>query len=107
MYDTTDSACSIGATTPATAIRDAALVEPTADLAAVLQRYFGFSSLRPLQEQIVADCLAGRDVLVLMPTGGGKSLCYQLPALVRRELVDSGFQFFHRGHVRNLAQRHA
>jgi len=87
MYDTTDSTCSLGATTPATAIRDAALVEPTADLAAVLQRYFGFSSLRPLQEQIVADCLAGRDVLVLMPTGGGKSLCYQLPALVRPGLT--------------------
>jgi ATP-dependent DNA helicase RecQ len=87
MYHTTDSACSIGATTPATAIRDAALVEPTAGLAAVLQRYFGFSSLRPLQEQIVADCLAGRDVLVLMPTGGGKSLCYQLPALVRPGLT--------------------
>ena len=87
MYNTTDSACSTGATTPATAIRDAALVDPTTGLAAVLQRYFGFSSLRPLQEQIVADCLAGRDVLALMPTGGGKSLCYQLPALVRPGLT--------------------
>ncbi|MDP9180383.1 MAG: RecQ family ATP-dependent DNA helicase [Chloroflexota bacterium] len=87
MYHTTDSTCSIDATAPATAIRDAALVEPATGLAAVLQRYFGLSALRPLQEQIVADCLAGRDVLVLMPTGGGKSLCYQLPALVRPGLT--------------------
>jgi ATP-dependent DNA helicase RecQ len=87
MYETDDSACSVGVPAPAAAIRDAALVEPTTDLAAVLQRYFGFSSFRPLQEQIVADCLAGRDVLALMPTGGGKSLCYQLPALVRPGLT--------------------
>ncbi len=87
MYDTTDSARSVGVASAATAIRDADLVEVTADLGGVLQRYFGFSSFRPLQEQIVADCLAGRDVLALMPTGGGKSLCYQLPALVRPGLT--------------------
>jgi ATP-dependent DNA helicase RecQ len=85
MHDTTDPLCSVGATPPVTAIRDAA--EATSDLGGVLQRYFGFSSYRPLQEQIVADCLAGRDVLALMPTGGGKSLCYQLPALVRPGLT--------------------
>jgi ATP-dependent DNA helicase, RecQ family len=87
MYDATDSACSVGATTLATAIRDASLIEATIDLGGVLQRYFGFSSFRPLQEQIIVDCLAGRDVLALMPTGGGKSLCYQLPALVRPGLT--------------------
>jgi ATP-dependent DNA helicase RecQ len=87
MYATTDSACPVGAAPAATAIRDAALVEAASDLAGVLQRYFGFSSFRPLQEEIVADCLAGRDVLALMPTGGGKSLCYQLPALVRPGLT--------------------
>ncbi len=87
MYDATDSVCSVGAAPAATAIRDAALVEVTTDLGGVLKRYFGFSSFRPLQEQIVADCLAGRDVLALMPTGGGKSLCYQLPALVRAGLT--------------------
>ena len=50
---------------------------------ATLRAVFGHESFRPLQADIVAALLAGRDVLALMPTGGGKSLCYQLPALVR------------------------
>lgn len=53
------------------------------DLAAQLKRIFGFDSFRPGQEAVVRDALAGRDVLALMPTGGGKSLCFQLPALLR------------------------
>src|SRR3984957_3680186 len=48
-----------------------------------LKRTFGFDAFRPGQEAIVHDVLAGRDVLALMPTGGGKSLCYQLPALLQ------------------------
>ncbi len=51
------------------------------ELNALLKRFFGFEAFRPLQEQIVRDSLAGRDVLALLPTGGGKSLCFQLRAL--------------------------
>ena len=47
-----------------------------------LKRYFGFDAFRPLQEAIVGDVLSGLDVFALLPTGGGKSLCYQLPALL-------------------------
>ena len=49
----------------------------------LLRTVFGYSSFRGRQEEVVAAALAGRDALVLMPTGGGKSLCYQLPAMVR------------------------
>ncbi len=54
-----------------------------AELAATLTQYWGFDTLRPLQREAVAAALAGRDSLVVLPTGGGKSLCYQLPPLLR------------------------
>jgi ATP-dependent DNA helicase RecQ len=60
---------------------------PALDLLPTLKRYFGFDSFRPLQEQIIRDTLAGKDVFALLPTGGGKSLCFQLPALVRPGLT--------------------
>ena len=59
------------------------------DLAAAersLRTTFGFEGFRPGQAEIVAAILNGRDVLAVMPTGSGKSLCYQLPALIREPL---------------------
>ena len=56
-------------------------------LLSLLKQHFGFTSFRPLQEEIIRDALAGRDVVALLPTGGGKSLCFQLPALARPGLT--------------------
>jgi ATP-dependent DNA helicase RecQ len=57
------------------------------DLLRALKKHFGYDQFRPLQREIIADAFAGRDVFVLMPTGGGKSLCFQLPALMRDGLT--------------------
>src|SRR6202045_1454306 len=57
------------------------------DLPRTLKKHFGYDKFRPLQQEIIGDSLAGRDVFVLMPTGGGKSLCFQLPALLRDGLT--------------------
>lgn len=53
----------------------------------VLQHYFGYSSFRPAQEVPVASLLAGQDILAIMPTGAGKSICFQVPALLRKGLT--------------------
>ena len=59
----------------------------SADLLEPLKRYWGYDSFRPLQERIVRSLVSGHDICVVMPTGGGKSLCYQLPALISQQTV--------------------
>jgi ATP-dependent DNA helicase RecQ len=57
------------------------------DLSAALKKHFGYDEFRPLQREIITGALNGRDVFALLPTGGGKSLCFQLPALLRDGLT--------------------
>lgn len=61
--------------------------QETADVQQALKTYFGFDELRPGQDEVVQAIMAGRDAMGIMPTGGGKSLCYQLPALCRPGLT--------------------
>ena len=53
----------------------------------ILDKYWGFKTFRPGQESIVKDLVSGQDVLALLPTGGGKSLCFQLSGILRGGLT--------------------
>ncbi len=65
---------------------DTSVVPTRAEVLEVVRRTWGFDSLRPIQEEAIRAALRGRDSLTVMPTGGGKSLCYQVPPLVTRRL---------------------
>src|SRR5688572_11273522 len=56
---------------------------PCMDLTQVLKKHFGFDTFRPLQQEVIETLMNNKDVLLLMPTGGGKSVCFQLPALLK------------------------
>lgn len=73
----------------------------------VLQEYWGYDSFRPMQEDIVRAALDGKDVLAILPTGGGKSVCFQVPALMREgiALVVTPLIALMKDQVQNLAAR--
>ena len=75
------SEAALGGTSPAPSA--AALSAPPQAAIAALRTHFGYDSFRPGQAEVVAAVLGGRDVLAVMPTGAGKSICYQVPAIVR------------------------
>ena len=57
------------------------------DLLRLLQQFWGYKTFRPLQQQAIQGVLAGRDVLLILPTGGGKSLTFQIPPLTKEYAV--------------------
>ena len=77
------------------------------DALEVLQQYWGYTSFRPMQEEIISAAAEGRDVLAILPTGGGKSVCFQVPALMRDglALVITPLIALMKDQVQNLSDR--
>ena len=73
----------------------------------ILKEYWGYDSFRPMQEEIIETALSGRDVLAILPTGGGKSICFQVPALMREgvALVITPLIALMKDQVQNLEAR--
>ena len=73
----------------------------------VLKTYWGHDRFRPMQEEIIREALEGRDVLAILPTGGGKSVCFQVPALLKDgiALVVTPLIALMKDQVQNLQER--
>ena len=72
-----------------------------------LKKYWGYDRFRPMQEEVIAEVMAGRDVLAILPTGGGKSVCFQVPAMKKEGicLVVSPLIALMKDQVQNLRDR--
>ena len=73
----------------------------------VLKEYWGYDAFRPMQEEIIGAALEGRDVLAIMPTGGGKSICFQVPGLMAEgiTLVITPLVALMKDQVQNLTEK--
>ena len=73
----------------------------------ILRRFWGYEAFRPMQEEIISAALQGRDVLAVLPTGGGKSVCFQVPALMSEgtALVVTPLVALMKDQVQNLEAR--
>ena len=73
----------------------------------ILEQYWGYKSFRPMQESIIADALSGKDVLAILPTGGGKSVCFQVPGMMKEgiALVVTPLIALMKDQVKNLQDR--